>query len=333
MNEQAFVKQHEDSWRRLALLCDRAEANPSKLSAEEFREFLKLYRILSTDLAIVRTRSSNLPLTYYLNELATRAYGSLYRQPQKPFFHALYSAAETAAQTFRRRIWFVVVSMSIFLCSGVLAAGLLQTKPETKEFFLPGGSNANFDQWKTGTHPARDATTSATMTGFYASNNPSAAILTGSVGAATMGTFTVYLLFTNGVLIGTLASEMASVGHLGFLFTSLLPHGVPELSGLFVSGSAGLLAGYALINPGRRKRSESLKAVGKDMITLVATSIVLMFIAAPIEGFFSFNPNVPTAVKLAFVAVEIVAWGAFWTFFGRGSSAPERAGSAIPESR
>ena len=129
------------------------------------------------------------------------------------------------------------------------------------------------------------------------------------------------------VLIGTLASEMASVGHLGFLFTSILPHGVPELSGLFVSGSAGLLAGYALINPGRRKRSESLKAVGKDMITLVATSIVLMFIAAPIEGFFSFNPNVPVPVKLAFVAVELLAWGAFWTFFGRGKSEVGRTSS------
>lgn len=317
MNEQAFVKQHEESWRRLAVLCDRAESSPAKLSAHEFREFLKLYRMVSTDLSLVRTRSSNLALTYYLNELATRAYGSLYRQPQRPLLQALYTAAETAAQTFRRRIWFIVVSASLFVFSAFLAAGLLQAKPESKEFFIPGGFKSSVEQWKSGKHPERDASTSATMTGFYASNNPTVAVMTASVGAASMGTITVYMLFTNGVLIGTLASEMASVGKLGFLFASILPHGVPEISGLFVSGAAGLLAGYALINPGRRKRGDALKEVGKDMITLVATSVTLMFIAAPIEGFFSFNPNVPSFVKLIVVGVELLAWISFWTFFGR----------------
>ncbi len=317
MNEQAFVKDHEEGWKRLALLCDRAESQPAKLSPAEFREFLKLYRLASTDLSRVRTRSTNLALTHYLNELTTRAYGSIYRQPQQPFFASLYTAAETAAQTFRRRIWFIVASSSLFVLSALITMALISTQPSTRDYFIPSGFNSSFESWKKGEHPARDANASASMTGFYASNNPRVAVITAAVGAGSMGTITVYMVLTNGALIGALASEMASVGKLPFLLSSIFPHGVPEISGLIVSGAAGMLAGYAFINPGRRRRGDALKAVGKDVIVLIATSVVLMFIAAPIEGFFSFNPIVPMAAKLVFIGVELFAWTMFWVYFGR----------------
>jgi hypothetical protein len=47
-----------------------------------------------------------------------------------------------------------------------------------------------------------------------------------------------------------------------------------------------------------------------------------MFIAAPIEGFFSFNPSVPMWAKVAFAALSAVAWGAFWLGYGRETSEP-----------
>jgi uncharacterized membrane protein SpoIIM required for sporulation len=108
-----------------------------------------------------------------------------------------------------------------------------------------------------------------------------------------------------------------TVGNLDFLVSSIIPHGVPEISGLWISCSAGLLLGWALINPGRRSRGEALKAVGKDAIVLLAISVVLMFIAAPIEGFFSFNPRIPGAVKVTVAVLEAIGWLAFWSFFGR----------------
>ena len=155
------------------------------------------------------------------------------------------------------------------------------------------------------------------MAGFYASNNPRTSIITGSVGAGSFGLISVYLLFSNGSLLGVLGHEMASVGKLGFLISSIAPHGVPELSGIIVSGSTGLLLGYAVINPGRRRRGAALAMVGKDAIVLLATSVVLMFIAAPIEAFFSFQPTVPQWLKAGVAIVSICAWAAFWTSFGK----------------
>jgi len=52
-------------------------------------------------------------------------------------------------------------------------------------------------------------------------------------------------------------------------------------------------------------------------VVLLATSVVMMFIAAPIEGFFSFNPAVPQGLKIAVAVIEAVVWGLFWYGFAR----------------
>ena len=163
------------------------------------------------------------------------------------------------------------------------------------------------------------------MTGFYASNNPMAAITGVATSSVSFGVGGAYALYQNGASVGALAYEMNKVGKLGMLVTWLLPHGVSEIQGFFVSVGAGFVLGWALINPGRRRRGEALAEAGKDAIVLMATSIVMMFIAAPFEGYFSFNPRVPDAVKLVVAVLVACAWAAFWIGFGRGEPAPAKA--------
>jgi hypothetical protein len=43
----------------------------------------------------------------------------------------------------------------------------------------------------------------------------------------------------------------------------------------------------------------------------------LCFIAAPIEGFFSFNPNIPQWLKTAVAVAEVCMWVAFWSLYGK----------------
>ncbi len=42
-----------------------------------------------------------------------------------------------------------------------------------------------------------------------------------------------------------------------------------------------------------------------------------MFIAAPIEGFFSFNPTVPGWLKVIVASISALAWALFWIGYGR----------------
>jgi len=317
MNEVAFVGKREADWKRLTFLCDRADSTIQMLRPEELHEFIRLYRRISADLALVRTKSTNIQLIDYLNDLAGRAYAILYKAPRKPFFKAIGDSIVGCAQTVRRCKFFVLASALLFVCSGLLTFGLMHFVPDTRTFFVPDNEKELFDQWKEGHFEERTGSNSTMMTGFYAVNNPTVSMQAGAISAATFGIGTAEILYQNGVIIGALAYEMNTVGKVGFLFASIMPHGIPELSGIVMAGSAGFVMGWALINPGRRKRGEALKAAGKDAITLLCTAVVLMFIAAPIEGFFSFNPHVPTPLKVVVIGVEAVFWGFFWVGFGR----------------
>lgn len=317
MNEQSFVERRESDWQRLQWLLDKADGGAARLEGAELKEVLRLYRRTSTDLAIVRTQSTNQPLIDFLNDLIGRGYGILYQAPRRSLWHSIVEAAEVAAQTFRRRFPFILASFGVFLFAVFWGYTLLRFAPHTREVLLPPGADEMFEGWKSGTFDKRTGSDSVMMSGFYLSNNPRVAIIAGAVGAGSFGFLSVYLEYQNGLLLGTLAHEVAQVGHLDFLLSSIAPHGVPELMGAWVSGGAGLLLGWALIHPGRRSRADSLRAVGRDAIVLLAISVVLMFIAAPIEGFFSFNPSVPGWLKVFVATAETVAWIAFWGFFGK----------------
>ena len=307
----------EANWKRLTVLCDAAHNKPAKLTGDELREFVKLYRRVSADLAYARTKSTNQSLIDFLNDLTGRAYGILYRQPRESVVKSLLATIAFAAQTVRRRKWFVFISAIIFFGSAFVAMGLMSAVPDTREFFVPAGFESAFDQWKSGSFHETTGDAGAMATGFYASNNPRTAIITGAVGAGTFGLMSIQLLFTNGAILGTLVHELIPVGRVDYLLSSIFAHGVPELSGIIMSGASGLLLASALVFPGRNRRRDALKLVGTDAICLLGISVALMFCAAPIEAYFSFNSIVPGFVKVCVGSVELVAWISFWTFYGR----------------
>ncbi|CAN5666986.1 stage II sporulation protein M [soil metagenome] len=322
MNEKTFVERREPEWRRLNELCTKASFRSGDLTPAEFREFLAAYRRTARDLSLARTQSDNIGLIDFLNDLVGRSYGILYRAPARPFTQAILGAVELAAQTFRLRFAFVGAAFLIFVASILFGYAASGSSPDLREFFVPEGMKSSFEAWKAGPQKfeERDSDTGSMMTGFYASNNPKAALVTGAVGAGTFGLLSVFLIYNNGAMTGALAHETASVGNLDFLVSSIIPHGVPEISGLLISGASGLLLGWSLLFPGRRSRAQALREVGKDAMVLLTTSIVMMFIAAPIEGFFSFDNRVSGGTKVAVAILEVIAWASFWTFFGRKGS-------------
>jgi len=321
MNEVAFVKKRESDWQRLTQLCDAAEVSLARLRPEEFHEFIRLYRRASSDLASARTGSNNIQLINFLNDVVARAYGILYRSPRRSLWRSIVDGLELAAQTVRKCRIFVLASVLLVAGSAFFAFLMLDWQPQTREVFVPAELEPTLEQWQTGKFDERTASESTMMTGFYMSHNPLVAVVGGAIAASTFGIGTAWDLYENGSMLGTFAHEMRPKGLVGYFFVSISPHGVTELSGAIISGSAGLLMGYVLINPGRRRRGEALKAAGRDALVLLTTGTLMMFMAAPIEGFFSFNPNVPTAAKIAFAVGSATAWGLFWCFFGKKAPA------------
>ncbi|MBS1717329.1 MAG: stage II sporulation protein M [Armatimonadetes bacterium] len=320
MNEQNFVQKRQQDWARLHELGLRAESSLRKLSDEEITEFISLYRKAGRDLTIARTQTTNPTLIQFLNDLVGGAYTTFHTAKRRSLGDGIRHLLDTATDTARRNKYFLIVSVGLFLGAGIFSFWLMITTPSTRTALEPGMMGDLFKQWKKGTFPERGLGQSATMWSLYSSHNPEVALLAAASAAASFGLITVMQLIQNGFILGALSYEMQTVGKLGFLFASILPHGVPELSGLVFSGAAGLRMGYALINPGRFSRWRALGMAGQDAITLTCTAIALMFIAAPIEGFFSFNPVFSSPIKVAVTIVEIIAWAAFWKFYGRAPS-------------
>ena len=153
-------------------------------------------------------------------------------------------------------------------------------------------------------------------TGFYAANNPMAAMMSVAIGAGTFGVGTFYFMWQNAINMGALGEQMAAHGKLGYLLSSIAPHGASEMSGFMISSAAGFALGYAILCPGLLSRREAFAKVGKDAIAMACTAVVMTWVAAPFEGWFSFNPHVTTPFKLIVAALALTGWLAFFIGYG-----------------
>ena len=316
-NEEALLNKRQEGWARLHELSQKAEGSFRHLSGDEVVEYVRLYRQASADLAYLMTHSSNADVVHYLNALVGRSYAQLYRTPRKGILANLWESLATVCQTIRRRRKPIYLASAIFFFAMFFTWGYMTVDPNAGRFFIPAGFESAFEHWKSGVHPERTDEEGALASVGYATHNPSVAIMATSMSLATFGYFAVYSMWQNGAMVGALAAEVAPTGNLAFMFCSIAPHGISEIGGFIIAAAAGLVMGGAMLAPGRRSRSEALRVAGKDAMVMFVIAIIMIFLAAPIEGYFSFNPNVPLALKAVVAALAFAAWMALYMGFGK----------------
>ena len=323
MNEADFLEKREPHWKRLSQLCGKGETTLKSLSSAELVEFFRLYRATSRDLSMLQAESSNFELVEFLNSLVARAYGILYRSPAKSFSTVVKDALLIGAQSVRKLRWAIFASFLIFVSGAMTSVLVLSSRPDLRHHIISDDEEGLFSHWKQAEFEDRTGAEQAQYWSFYATNNPMVTIRTVAMSAGTFGFFAGFMEFMTGRQLGALAYDMNSVGKLGFLVTSLMPHGASELSGIILAGGAGLWMGWAMICPGRRSRTEALTESGKDALAVFLMAVLMMFIAAPFEGFFSFSPDYPQWLKAMVGIVAFGAWMMYWVGYGRKESQPE----------
>jgi uncharacterized membrane protein SpoIIM required for sporulation len=164
------------------------------------------------------------------------------------------------------------------------------------------------------------------MASAIATNNVQVTFLA-FAGGILAGLGTVLVLVGNGVSIGAVYGLFASYGLDRFLLAFVLPHGVIELTAICIAGGAGLWLGSALLVPGRRTRGEALVERGREAVSLLAGTTLLLLVAGALEGFVS-PSSLPFALKAAVSALSAVLLGGYLLLAGRGGSGPVRAAAA-----
>jgi len=114
----------------------------------------------------------------------------------------------------------------------------------------------------------------------------------------TLGLLTLWTMAANGINLGTVAGMAAHYGLSRQLWSFVVPHGVIELSVIFMAGGAGLMIGDAILRPGQLRRRDALITAARRGVHIVFGCVPLLVIAGTIEGFFS-PSNAPDAAKFA----------------------------------
>src|ERR1700730_5109598 len=78
----------------------------------------------------------------------------------------------------------------------------------------------------------------------------------------TAGVGTIWMLITNGLLMGVLSVSTARAGIAMQLLEFVAPHGVLELPAIFIAAGAGMEIARGLLFPGLLPRKESLRQAG-----------------------------------------------------------------------
>ncbi|MCL2460361.1 MAG: stage II sporulation protein M [Euryarchaeota archaeon] len=104
------------------------------------------------------------------------------------------------------------------------------------------------------------------------------------LGGATFGLLTVFLLMTNGIVIGVLIEVLLRDMSKTALMIGLLPHGIFEIPAVLVSAALGMIVARGLFEEfaGRGNALNSARAAGWLFVTYV---VPFIFIAACVEAF------------------------------------------------
>lgn len=329
-----FINARRGDWEALEGLLSQVERTGLRsLGIEGARRFGKLYRSVSSDLIRSRTELVDASVVDYLNDLVARSYAQIHAGTGGRGRQLLRFFTEEYPRLVRAEWKLIAVSAALFMAGAGVGAAVMATDASAIGVLMPEMFQDHAEQTPservahdnaTGAHSGE---TAAQFSSFLFTNNIKVTFIVFAAGI-TFGVGTVALLFTNGVPMGALAVQYHQDGEGLFFWAWILPHGIPELTSIFVAGGAGLLLARGLLLPGRRRRRDALVYEAGRAVRLVVGTMPVLVVAGLIEGTISQLPAtvIPYALKLAFAALVGTGLYAWLAFAGRGSSTTETAG-------
>ncbi len=284
-----------------------------RLSAPELRDLGLLYRQAAADLSSARADPTSRTLEEYLNRLVGRAHNFVY-SGRRVSFGSLWSfAAHGYPRLLRRMLPYIALATAVFLATFGLGMLIQTLRPDFAALWLGPGmmDKINHHQmWTDAVLSMKPQAASGIMT-----NNMSVCFLTFASGI-TAGLGTLFLLFNNGLQIGTVLACCAQHGMAGGLLAFMVSHGALEIPSIMLAGAAGLRIGAGILFPGQLRRRDALAKAGTEAVQLVSVTIPLLIVAGSFEAFLS-PTHAPVALKCAVGAVLFAGLCVWWSEGGR----------------
>ncbi|MGE5591795.1 MAG: stage II sporulation protein M [Bacillota bacterium] len=306
MQHDSFVRARQAGWQRLEqLLRELDRRGWRSLQPAQLEELSSLYLQASSDLALAATHFPQGQTHRYLNSLVARSHARLYGVRTTSWCDILHFFWHQVPETFWRLRRAVLAASLLFVLGALAGAATATWQPDYAAALLPQQFRdvvAQGDVPEPGQHgmPLAEAPVLSTVIML---NNIQVAALSFALGV-TAGLGTVYVLLQNGALLGVLAAVFQHQWALRF-WSLILPHGLLELTAIFIAGGAGLHFAVGLIRPGDLPRSQSMARHGREAVTLVVAAVPMLVLAGLVEGFVT-PADVPAEVKFLVAALSLV---------------------------
>lgn len=290
MNVKQFVKKHRDEWNQLELLVTSLNKSRKSITGDTIIQFHRLYQKAAQNLSYSQTYFPDDDVTFYLNGLVAKSHNLMYKDQVSSMKQIRYFFSTKFIGLLIEQWRFVVTAMILFTIGAIGSFLSVLNDPLHIYSILPAEIAQGVDPEQLGNR--NGAVDSSLMSASIMTNNIKVAILA-FAGGITFGLLTVYLLVYNGIIIGSLAALFWHHNKSYDFWAYIVPHGMIELTAIFIAGGAGLLMGYKLFVPGHFSRGFQLKQQAIRSVQLLLGTIPLFVIAGLIEGFIT-----PAAISL-----------------------------------
>ncbi len=307
MDLDAYVLAHAHEWTRLEQLVAK-----SRLSGAESDELVERYQQVATHLSVVRTSSPDGHLIAHLSSLLARARIRLVGTRVSTWAgFAHFFTHRFPAALYRLRWWWIGCLVANVVLMAVMMLWLLENPSVEQSLLSPEEVdqlvNSDFESYYS-ENPAQSFAAQVWL------NNAWVAAL--CIGFGVLGLPVVWVLFQNTLNVAVIGSIMINNDRGEVFFGLILPHGLLELTAVFVAGGFGLRLFWSWIEPGQLSRAASMAREGRTAITVSLGLVVVLLVSGIIEAFVTPSP-LPTWARVGIGVLAELVFFAYVFVLGR----------------
>lgn len=299
MDVDAFVTVHEDQWERMRQLTKRRY-----LSGTEADELVLLYRRVAGHLSALQARAPDPALISRLSaDLATTRSRIAGAKPRTSSSVAEMVRVSLPAALYRIR-WWTVGAMSLFLLIAFVVGVNVAMNPSLLDLMMSSDEQLEYVQnaFESYYDPG------VQFAAMVWTNNAWIALQCVAFGIS--GVWPVFMIISNAISIGMVGGLMASHGQAEMFFMLITPHGLMELTAIFVAAAAGFRLFWTLVDPGRLPRGRALAREGRSLFLVALGLVGVLAVSGLVEGFVT-GSTMNGWLKIAIGAVVLAA---FWWY-------------------
>ncbi len=307
----AYVAAHSRSWVRLEEL-----VRQRRRTGAEADELVDRYQQVATHLSVVRTSAPDGELVAYLSSLLGRARIAMLAA-RVPSWRGVgrFFTDQFPAALYRLRWWWLGCLAGNVVVTAIMMVWLVN-HPEVEQNLLSPQEvdqlvNSDFESYYS------ENAASAFATRVWINNSWVSALC---IALGILGLPVLWLLFQNIANLAIVGSIMTRHDRGDLFWGLILPHGLLELTCVFVAGGVGLRLFWSWIEPGQLGRAASLARAGRTAVTVALGLAVVLFVSGIVEAFVTPSP-LPTWARVGIGILAEVLFLAYVFVIGRQAAA------------